>query len=78
MSSKSSYFLTNENEHCYYDSNRPIENDGDFVGYEITMELSKQNIRIDINDSEDLVITFTKDSEIFRTMKKALESVREK
>lgn len=59
MSTKSTIFLTDDNEHCYNDSvNECRDNDGNWVS-PITLELSKKNIDIICNDREDLVIEIT-------------------
>lgn len=71
MSTKSTIFLTEDNEHCYTDCNEPVTKDGKWIGDEMTMEISKENIRIDANDSQDLIITFTNpESEIYKLISK--------
>lgn len=76
MSSKSSYFLTDRNEHAFSDCLEPVEDSsGQWVGDAITLEFSKRNIRIEQNDEQDLIITLNWDSELFRTFKLALDMV---
>jgi len=53
MSSKSTILLTNDNEHWYNDCSEPLTGIKDAI----TLEFSKKNIRIDLNDNEDLVIS---------------------
>lgn len=67
MSTKSTILLTNDNEHWYKDSSEILSN-GEAS---ITLEFSKKNIRIDLNDEDDLIITITNpDSEIFKILSK--------
>lgn len=68
MSSKGTLFLTNDyNEHCYTDCSEYYKNDQGGVSDSITIEFSKENIRVDANDNEDLVITITNvNSEIYK------------
>ena len=47
MSTKSTILLTKDNEHWYRD------------GTEITLEFSKRNVWVDLNDDEDIIITVT-------------------
>ena len=53
MSTKSTILLTNDNEHWYGDCSEPLTGFKDAI----TLEFSKRNIRIDLNDDEDLVIS---------------------
>lgn len=66
MSSKSTIILTSDNEHWYSDCNERLSESKDAI----TLEFSKKNIRIDMNDVEDLVITITNpDCEIYDLVK---------
>lgn len=66
MSTKSSIILTSQNEHWYMDSSEPLEDQNGERKDAITLEFSKENIRIDTNDNEDLIITITNpDSQIY-------------
>ena len=57
MSTKSTILLTKDNEHWYRD------------GTEITLELSKRNVHVDLNDDEEIIITVTNpDSEIYKVL----------
>lgn len=67
MSTKSSIILTNDNEHWYSDCSEYTES-GEFI---LTLEFSKENIRIELNDDHDLVISIIKDCELLQTIKKA-------
>ena len=53
MSSKCTILLTNDNEHWYSDCNEHLAPGKDVI----TIEFSKSNIRVDLNDNEDLVIS---------------------
>jgi hypothetical protein len=57
MSTKSTIFLTNDNEHCYSEGSEPNFKDGKFIGNSIVMELDKSNIDIH-EDKESVIITF--------------------
>lgn len=70
MSSKSSLFLTRDNEHCYEDCNQPFtNNEGDYIGDTITLEMSKKNIRIICNDEDDLIMEIDPGSELYDLIK---------
>jgi len=69
MSTKSSLFLTKDNEHCYTDGNEPCEKDGIFIGDTITLEMSKRNIIIICDDEDDLVIEIAAGSELYDLIK---------
>lgn len=71
MSSKSTIILTNDNEHFYEDCSEIMTDKNGTRKDAITLEFDKSNIRIDLNDSEDLVITLTNpDSELYRIFEK--------
>ena len=57
MSTKSTIVLTSDNEHWYTDSSEPLLKEPHKDA--ITLEFSKRNIRVDLNDDEDIVITVT-------------------
>jgi hypothetical protein len=71
MSSKITYFLTDDNEMLYEDvSLRQINTDGIHVGNSLVLEISKKNIEILCNDNEDLIIEFKNpQSEIYQKIK---------
>lgn len=56
MSTKSTIFLTNDNEHCYIE----------LLDNEIVMEFDKKNIDILINDDEELVIAIKNNTELHK------------
>lgn len=60
MSSKSTIFLTNDNEHCYSDCNQRTD-----LGDVITVEFDKKNINIIANDETDLIIEISPGSELY-------------
>ena len=69
MSSKSSLFLTGDNEHCYEECNEPhyvefIDQDDKFMGYNIYLEMSKRNIDF-WEDDEDITICVRPGSELY-------------
>ena len=59
MSSKSTIFLTNENEHCYFE----------LLDETIVLEMKKSNIEILINDDEDLIIEIKPDCDFYKLIK---------
>lgn len=69
MSTKSTILYTNDaNEHWYNDCSEPLT-PLNSEGYKdaITLEFSKQNIRVDMNDEDGLAITITNpDSELYK------------
>jgi hypothetical protein len=69
MSSKSSLFLTKDNEHCYTDCNEPNYKDGKYIGDTITLEFNKKNIEILANDDDDLIIEIKAGSELYELVK---------
>lgn len=59
MSTKSSLFLTEDNEHCYYEMNS--------MHYKsIVFEMSKTNVKILLNNDEDLIIEIKPGSELYK------------
>lgn len=59
MSSNSTIFLTEDNEHCYRDCNNQV----------ITLELDKRNIRVVTNNDDDLIIEIAHGSELYALIK---------
>ena len=78
MSSKSTILLTNDNEHWYNDCSEPLTAFGEKPYKDaITLEFSKQNIRIDLNDDEDLVISIINPKcEIYDVLSKLANDLR--
>ena len=68
MSSRNTIFLTNDNEHAFFDCSEPLgETQESTYNDALTIEFSKQNIRIDLNDEDDLIITIINpNSEIYK------------
>ena len=52
MSTKSTIILTNDNEHWFHDCAEPLTSAKDVI----VLEFKKENIRIDVNDEEELII----------------------
>lgn len=74
MSTKSTLFLTNNNEHFYQEGNKPCYKDGKRIGCTLVLEMSKENINILLNDDKDLVIEITNpESELYKHMIKMRE-----
>ena len=74
MSSKSTLFLTVNNEHFYQEVNEPHYKDGKWIGNTLVLEMSKENINILINDDTDLIIEITNpESELYKYMLKMRE-----
>lgn len=71
MSSKNTLFLTEDNEHAYLDcSEQYTDKNGDRQDA-LTIEFDKKNIRIEMNDEDDLVITIINvDSDLYKIMSK--------
>lgn len=68
MSSKSTIFLTKDNEHCYFEHNEPVhDKQGKFLGWKIEMEMDYENIGIVWDDADKLIIEFKDpESEIYK------------
>ena len=74
MSTKSSLFLTEDNEHCYTDGNEPnYNNNNEWIGDTITLEIAKKNINIVCNDDEDLIIEIKPNCELYKHIMKMKE-----
>lgn len=78
MSTKSTILLTNDNEHWYNDCSEPLTGIDEKPHKDvITLEFSKRNIRIDLNDSEDLVISIVNPNcEIYDILSKLAKELR--
>lgn len=61
--------MTNDNEHCYTDCNEPYFKDGNYIDDTITLEFNKKNIRVLVNDTENLIIEIDPGSEIYELIK---------
>ena len=69
MSSKSTIFLTKDNEHCYEECNSPEFVNDIFIGNAIIFEISKKNIDILCNDTDDLILEIKPGSELYNIIK---------
>ena len=56
MSTKSSFFLTKDNEHWYYD----------FTDGRITIEISRDNIAEDYSDKDDIVLEIKEGCDLWK------------
>lgn len=59
MSSKGTIFLTNENEHCYEETNIKDGNQ-----FRVVLEISKSNIMDFYEDESDIIIDIRGDSQL--------------
>jgi len=78
MSTRTTIILTNDNEHWYNDGSEPLTgiNENTYKDV-ITLEFSKKNIRIDLNDDEDLVISIINPNcEIYEVFSKLANKLR--
>ena len=78
MSTKSTILLTDNNEHWYNDCSEPLTtlDEGSYKDA-ITLEFSKQNIRVDMDDEDAIAITITNpDSEIYAIFAKLAKELR--
>lgn len=69
MSTKSTIFLTGDNEHCYEDTNDPRYRDGEWIGDVLTLEMSKANIKVVENTDHDLIVEILPGSELYDLIK---------
>lgn len=67
MSSKNTIILTNDyDEHWFEDCNERLDDTNDAI----TLEFSKENIRIEANDEDCLILTITNaNSELYNFIK---------
>jgi hypothetical protein len=68
MSSKNTLFLTEDNEHSFLDCSQPNYENKKFIGDTLVLEMSKENIEILANDSDDLIIEIKAGSELYNLM----------
>ena len=70
MSTKSTVFLTEDDEHCYTDCSMPVINSNkEYVGDELILEIDLKNIDIH-KDSDTLTLYFKNPtSEIYKKIK---------
>jgi len=67
MSSKSSIFLTIDNEHCYEECNSPVYKEKEFKGYEIVLEIDPKNGTCEIDKYGNISLYFNNpESEIYK------------
>lgn len=69
MSTKTTLFLTHDNEHCYYDCSEEELISGEFV-QPIYLEFSKENVQVIENDSQDLILRIKPNTEIYGMIQK--------
>lgn len=72
MSTKSTIYLTEDNEHGYYEMLNPAYKNNRYIGNSIIIEFKKKNIKILDNDDEDLEIEIYPGSEIYEIVKKMI------
>lgn len=67
MSTRSTMFLTSDNEHCYYEcSSQHRDNEGKFIGYDIHLEVDKKNLsHFECNEDEGVFMIIPPGSEIY-------------
>jgi hypothetical protein len=71
MSTKSTIFLTNEDEHCYDDCSEQHHEDGKFLGNTIYMEINKSNGEVVWENEESFTVKFNNPkSEIYNNIRK--------
>ncbi len=69
MSTKSSIFLTKDNEHCYTESSEPVFDGEKFLGDTIYLEMSKENLSFIQDDSQDLIVGIRPGCELYELIK---------
>lgn len=78
MSSKSTLFLTEDNEHFYEECNSPHYkqapyNAENFEGYTLVLEMNKRNVKVVCNDDEDLILEIEPGSQLYKLLLKMRE-----
>lgn len=67
MSTRSTIFLTENNEHCYDECSERIFKNGQHIGNAIVLELDKSHCEVIHNNETDLIIQFNDpDSQIYK------------
>lgn len=70
MSTKSTIFLTADNEHCYFEHALPHYNENkEWTGDTIVLEMSKKHTSLVINDDEDIIVEIKPDNELHKVFK---------
>jgi len=64
MSTKSTLFLTNDNEHCYEECLEQKYDGDKFIGYTVYLELDKRNVEIVAEDKEGWLLKIRAGSEL--------------
>lgn len=71
MSTKSTLFLTKDNEHCYYETNSSYNDaEGKHIGYDIELQFDKKNISEFYEDEDSYSLTIPPESEIYSLIEK--------
>ena len=70
MSTKTSLFLTKDNEHCYTDAIQPNFIDGKYIGDTITLEFDRKNVKIETITDDYLIIEIKAGSEWYDLINK--------
>lgn len=77
MSTKGSLILTNDNEHWYEETSQPqVDNNGEFCGFDVVIEIDKKNIIDIVNDSENVIVTINGNTELAKILAFRLRSNR--
>lgn len=74
MSSNRTIILTSDDEHWFSDCSEPLSRDQ--FKDAITLEFSKKNVRLDVNNDDEIIITITNPNceiyDIFSDLEKRL------
>lgn len=71
MSTRSTLFLTRDNEHCYYETSSPYKNEkGEFIGWDIHLEIDSKNLVHAESDDESTYIVVKPGSEIYKLIER--------
>jgi hypothetical protein len=67
MSTKSTIFLTSDNEHCYSECASPhFDENKNFIGDSIILEMSKTHTDLITNDNEDIIVEIKPGNELYQ------------
>ncbi len=64
MSTKSSIFLTKDNEHCFFETSEPLYENGKFLGETIYLEMDKKNVDLVCNDETNIIVSIKPNTEL--------------
>lgn len=81
MSTKSTIFLTSDNEHCYIEHTGMSDEKGNWISDTIVLEMSKKHTDLLANDDDDITVEILPNNElydIFKNLSPKIIAVKDK